>query len=120
MIEVIVRFELTPELDKQNYQQWTRKAIQSIMQAPGIEEVRANRSLIGSQVRIVLVWEKAANWAEFAEKPAWLKLITELTNFTRDIQVEIWGPSPIVPEPLRIKKKRPEGEGGPEGQDHPA
>ncbi len=105
MIEVIVRYDLTPELDEQNYQLWTRKAVQRLMQAPGVVQISANRSLISATVRIVLTWENAACWGAFADKPEWQKLISELTGFTREVNVELWGSSPLVPEPLRIKKK---------------
>jgi hypothetical protein len=72
--------------------------------------VVAWRTLTGSrstqltQVRLTLVWQTLADWAKFAESRERQMLDSELFKFATDSGLEIWGPSPDVPEPLRPGK----------------
>jgi hypothetical protein len=76
-----------------------------MLKAPGLVEIRAYRSLLGSpQVRLTLVWQTLADWAQFAESPERQMLDSELFKFATGIGLELWGPSPTVPEPLRPAK----------------
>jgi hypothetical protein len=105
MIEVIKTYDLLPDLDRQAYQNYSQRALATMLQAPGIVEIRAYRSLLGSpQVRLTLVFQTLADWAAFAEGPARQKLDAELFQFAINIGVELWGPSPAVNEPLRPSK----------------
>jgi hypothetical protein len=68
-------------------------------------EFSLSGSLLGSpQVRLTLVWQTLADWAKFAESPEPQRLDSELLTFASSIGVELWGPSPAVPEPLRPGK----------------
>jgi hypothetical protein len=51
-------------------------------------------------VRLALIWETLADWANFAESQERRMLDAELFQFATGINLEIWGPSPAVPEPL--------------------
>ena len=76
-----------------------------MLQAPGIVELRANRNMLGApQVRLTTIWETLADWAKFAESAERQELESELLAFTTNINVELWGPSPVAPEPLRPSK----------------
>ena len=67
--------------------------------------MRVHRNLLGSpQVRLTLVWQTLADWAKFAEGAERQKLDSELLQFATNIHIEHWGPSPVVPEPLRPGK----------------
>ena len=106
IVEVNLFYDLLPGVDQQAYQEWAKKTIGFVMQSPGLIEFRANRNLLGSPVvRSTSVWQTLADWANFAQTEKWQKMYEELCNsFGVNIRVEIWGPSPIVPEPLRPKK----------------
>ena len=103
MTEVELMYDLRPEIDMQAYQEWAKKAIGMVLKSPGIIEFRAHRNVLGTPyVRSTSVWKKLADWSNFFESDSWKKLETELrSKFAHNVQVEIWGPSPIVPEPLR-------------------
>ncbi len=102
MIEVNKTYDLLPGIDRQAYLEYGKRAFATMLRAPGLVEIRAYRSLLGSpQVRLTLVWQTLADWAKFAESPERQMLDSELFKFAKNIGVELWGPSPATPEPLR-------------------
>jgi hypothetical protein len=102
MIEVVKTYDLLPGIDRQSYLAYAKRTFATMLKAPGLVEVRAYRSLLGSpQVRLTLVWQTLADWATFAESPERQGLDSELFTFAANISVELWGPSPAVLEPLR-------------------
>ena len=102
MIESNMVYDLLPCIDQQAYQQVAKKAIGLVLQSPGLVEFRANRNVLGSpQVRATSVWQTLADWANFSESSGWLELEAEMRTFVTNLRFELWGPSPVVPEPLR-------------------
>jgi len=102
MIENNTIYELRPNLDQQAYGEWAKKTIGVILQAPGVVEFRANRNLLGSpQVRSTIVFQTLTDWAKFVDTDEWRTLEAELRAFATDIHIEVWGPSPVLPEPVR-------------------
>ena len=105
MIEAIYTWDILPGTDEQAYAEWAKKAIGSILRQPGFVEFRANRSLLGSpQVRATYVWQTLADWATFAASAEGQSLDAELRQFVTNYHIELWGPSPVVPEPVRPGK----------------
>ena len=107
MIEVAITYDLLPDIDRKAYLDLLKKAIVPILTQPGIIEIRARRSLSGSpDVMVVLVWQTMANWNMFEMKKEWAELKEEITDrCTVNMMIQIWGPSPIAPEPLRPSGK---------------
>jgi heme-degrading monooxygenase HmoA len=102
MIEVNTTYEILPNTNQQAYGEFAKKAIGTILKAPGLIEFRANRNLLGSPlVRTTSVFRTLSDWAGFAETDEWRELDAELRTFVTDLRVEIWGPSPVLPEPIR-------------------
>jgi hypothetical protein len=69
-------------------------------------EVRAYRSLAEKQaVMVVGVWGKEGDWSEFSQSEGWNSFMEPLqSNFAVNIRTEVWGPSPLIPAPLRPPK----------------
>jgi hypothetical protein len=102
MIENTMTYELRPNLDQQAYGEWAKKTIGVILQTPGVVEFRANRNLLGSpQVRATTVFQTLVDWSKFIDTDEWRTIEEELRAFATDILVEVWGPSPVLPEPVR-------------------
>jgi heme-degrading monooxygenase HmoA len=102
MIEVNTTYEILPNTNQQAYGEFAKKAIGTILKAPGLIEFRANRNLLGSPlVRTTSVFRTLSDWAGFAETDEWRELDAEFRTFVTDLRVEIWGPSPVLPEPIR-------------------
>ena len=104
MVEGSVTWDLVPNVDLKAYGAWAKKTIEATLNAPGLIEFRAHRGFMApAQVRTTTVWKSMADWAKFTEGP-WQQAETELRAFAVNLKSELWGPSPIVPEPLRPGK----------------
>jgi len=102
MIEVNTIWELLPNIDQEAYVEWAKETVRKILKAPGLVEFRAHRNILGSpQVRSTAVWQTLADWANYTDSNEWRVLDAELRAFAADIRIEIWGPSPVLPKPVR-------------------
>src|SRR5208337_3541832 len=101
-IEVLAYYDYLPGMDQKAYAECAKNAQATDMKAPGLIEFRANWNVLGSpQVRVTTVWRSLGDWAKFAESKEWAALGTQLRTFVTNYRVEIWGPSPVTPKPLR-------------------
>ena len=103
MVEVVLLYDLVPGTDQKAYVEWAKKAIGHVLKSPGIIEFRAYRNLLGSPyVRSISVWKTLADWQNFFESEAWKGYEAELRGkFAAKLRIEMWGTSPVAPEPLR-------------------
>jgi|SRR5579883_1258635 len=104
MLEVHVVYDLLPGVSQDSYGAWAKKAIATTLKQPGLVEFRANRNILGSpHVRTTSVWRTGSEWMAFAEG-AWKDVEQELRGLATNLRMEVWGPSPLVPETLRPGK----------------
>ena len=104
MIEVTTTWNLKADIDLQAYEAFSKRAISLYLNAPGCVEFRAHRNLLGSPtVRTTCVWQSLADWAKFFESADSQALGTELATFATNVETQLWGPSPIIPEPQRSR-----------------
>jgi heme-degrading monooxygenase HmoA len=102
MIEVNTIWELLSNIDQEAYVEWAKETVGKILKAPGLVEFRAHRNILGSpQVRSTAVWQTLADWANYTDSDEWRALDAGLRAFATDIRIEIWGPSPVLPKPVR-------------------
>ena len=95
-------WNLKADIDPRAYAEFANKAIHLTLNAPGCVEFRAHRNLLGSPtVRATYVWQSLADWAKFLESAEEQALGTELATFATNVETQLWGPSPIIPEPQR-------------------
>jgi antibiotic biosynthesis monooxygenase (ABM) superfamily enzyme len=84
------------------YQEWTQSAIPRSLGVPGVVEFRAYRPATGaSQVVVTYEFADLADWAAWYASEDMQSLLDELRTFVTGLTRELWGPSPIVPEPIR-------------------
>ncbi len=102
MIEVSFTYDFQPNFDEEAYHRVARKATAMMLSADGFIELRAHRNMLGSpHVRRSTVWESMEHYARFIQTPEFQKVTHEFRKFVTNNNVNIWGPSPFVPEPLR-------------------
>jgi len=102
MIEVNMTYDFAPGADMSAYAEWARRTVATIMQVPGLVEFRAHRNILGTPyVRSTTVLQSMTDWVNFSESEAWQTIEAGLRSFTVNLTVEMWGPSPIISEPLR-------------------
>ena len=102
MIESTMTYDLFPNVDMMAYQEWTKRGIAIMAKQPGMLEFRANRNVLGSpRVRTTTVFRSLEDWAKFADSDAWHSIEAEMQGFATNVQIELWGPSRLLPEPVR-------------------
>ncbi len=102
MIEVCFAYDFHPGIDEEAYAELAKRATGMMLVAPGFVEFRAHRNLVGSpHVRRTSVWMSLAHWAEFAQQQEFQKLTAEFRTFVTNLDVQLWGQSPLVPNPIR-------------------
>jgi len=104
MMEVCVTWDLLPGVNQETYTAWAKRAVSTTLKQPGLVEFRAHRNVLGTpQVRTTAVWKAGADWIAFSEGE-WQSVEQGLRGLATNIRLEIWGPSALVPEPLRPAK----------------
>ncbi len=84
------------------YMAWSQSAIQRTLGAGGVIEFRAYRPVSGSfQVVITYEFADIAAWAAWNDHADVQQVIAESRTLVTNIEMELWGPSPIVPHPIR-------------------
>lgn len=103
MVLYIMRWDVHP--DKADaYLKWTESAIKRTV-VPGVVEFRGYRPASGSsQIAVTYEFPDMAAWAAWQVKEDTQKVQNELRTLALNVTTELWGPSPVVPAPIRPKK----------------
>ena len=103
MVLYIVKWDIHP--DKVDaYLKWTESAIKRAV-IPGVVEFRAYRPVSGSsQALVTYEFADMAAWAAWWGKEDTQKVHNELHTLAINVTTELWGPSPVVPTPVRPRK----------------
>jgi quinol monooxygenase YgiN len=89
----------------EDYLKWTESAVKRTLAAPGVVEFRAYRPATGaSQVVTTYEFADMATWAAWQSDEDVQKVLDELRALALNVNIEVWGPSPVVPEPIRPEK----------------
>ena len=101
MVLYVMRWNIHPD-KKEAYMGWTKGAISGTVGAGGVVEFRAYRPATGSS-QVVVTYEFAdmAAWESWHSNEAVQTVLEELHTLATDIGLELWGPSPVVPDPVR-------------------
>ena len=101
MVLYVMKWDIHP--DKVDaYLKWTESAIKRTLATPGVVEFRAYRPATGaSQVVITYEFADMAAWAAWDSNEEIQKVFFELHSLALNVTLELWGPSPVVPAPIR-------------------
>jgi antibiotic biosynthesis monooxygenase (ABM) superfamily enzyme len=104
MVLYVMKWDIHPD-KAEAYLEWTQNAIGRTLTAPGVVEFRAYRPASGSS-QAVTTYEFAdmAAWAAWQNNEDVQTVLTELRTLALNVNMEVWGPSPVVPEPIRPGK----------------
>ena len=105
MVLYIMNYDVRAE-KMEAFVKWAKEsAIPRILKIPGLKEYCSYRPVTGAhQIGTIFTFKDMPTCAAWLEHPDALKLTDELRSFAYNLSREIWGPSPVVPEPLRPKK----------------
>lgn len=103
MVLYIMKWDIHPDKGEA-YLAWTKSAIQRTLAVPGVVEFRAYRSATGtSQAVVTYEFDDMAAWAAWQSNEDTQKVLDELHTLATNVSRELWGPSPVVPAPIRPK-----------------
>lgn len=101
MVLYVMKWNVRPE-SMATYSEWSQSAIKRILGTGQVVEFRAYRPASGShQVVVTHEFADMAAWSTFVSNPDIQHLLDEMRAYATDIERELWGPSFIVPEPIR-------------------
>ena len=101
MVLQVMKWDIHP--DKTDaYAKWAQDAIKRTISVPGVVEFRAYRPSTGA-LRVVTTYEFAnmSDWAVWNSNADMQKVMEELRTLALNVNIEIWGPSPIISKPIR-------------------
>jgi hypothetical protein len=106
----VAKWEVSPN-KYDAYMNWTfdetNGALRRILKIPSLMEFRGyNVSVSAVPYQFVGVSEfsNLAEWADWYKKEDIQKLFNELRFYTPNLTFELWGPSPLIPNPIRPGK----------------
>jgi len=104
MVVYVMKWDVHP--DKADaYLEWTNSAIRRTLAVPGVVEFRAYRPATGaSQVVVTYEFADMAAWAAWQTHEDTQQVLKELGTVAVGVTQELWGPSPVVPQPIRPGK----------------
>ncbi len=101
MVLYVMRWNIHPD-KKETYSGWTKGAIGRTISAPGVVEFRAFRPVSGPfQVVVTYEFADMAAWAGWHGNDDVQAVLDELHTLATDVNLDLWGPSPVVPQPIR-------------------
>jgi quinol monooxygenase YgiN len=101
MVLHIMKWDILPD-KVEAYAKWTEGAIRRTLAVPGVTEFRAYRPATGaSQVVVTYEFADMATWATWQTHEDTQKVLDELRTLAANVTIELWGPSPVVPKPIR-------------------
>ena len=101
MVLYLMKWDIHPD-KVEAYLKWTESAIKRTLAAPGVVEFRAYRPATGaSQVVVAYEFADLTTWATWYANEDVQKVLDELRTLALNVTSELWGPSPVVPQPIR-------------------
>jgi quinol monooxygenase YgiN len=101
MVLSVVKYNIHPD-KAEAFQAWVQRTIPRILALAGVVEFRAYRPASGSwQIVTTTEFSDMAAWASAISSDDWQQINNELHTLALDIEAEVWGPSPVIPKPLR-------------------
>jgi heme-degrading monooxygenase HmoA len=101
MVIYVSKFNLPPD-KVDDYMQWAPTAMQSVLSAPGIKEVRVFMTVASdSQIVVTYEFDKPEDWLAWGMSEDVQKMTLEFFRYALNPKTEIWNAAPNYPEPIR-------------------
>ena len=101
MVLWVMKYDINPD-KRDAYGAWAQSAIPSVIGAGNVVEFSAYRPISGSRsVATTVSFADLADWQAWYESDAVQTIIVEMASVTLNLETELWGPSPVLPQPIR-------------------
>jgi quinol monooxygenase YgiN len=104
MVLGVLKYDIHPD-KSEAFLKWAEGAIKRCMSVPGVVEFRSYRGAAGApQVVSTHEFADMSAWAAWSSSEEVQKAFAELHTLAVNVTTELWGPSPVVPLPVRPGK----------------
>ncbi len=87
---------------RESYGPWAQQALQQVLGTGDVVEFRAYRPTTGTaEVAATYEFADMASFAHWHESEAVKAVFGGMRQYCENVSAELWGPSPIVPAPIR-------------------
>ena len=101
MVLYVSKWNIRPE-KADEYPKWAKSALQRLLAVPGVTEFRGFRPVTGAhQVAVTYEFADFSAWAVWNGNDAVQEVWNEAREYCANLSIELWGPSPLVPDPIR-------------------
>jgi antibiotic biosynthesis monooxygenase (ABM) superfamily enzyme len=101
MVLYVQKYDIDPA-KAADYIDWAKSAIPRILSVPGVVEFRGYRPAAGdSQIAVTYEFADMVSWAEWQASETIQQVLVEARTYMINFSTELWGPSPVVPDPIR-------------------
>jgi antibiotic biosynthesis monooxygenase (ABM) superfamily enzyme len=101
MVLYVIKWDIHPD-KMEDYTAWAKSAIPRLLAVPGLVEFRAYRPATGSsQVVTTYEFSDYEAWSAWYSNKEIQQVIDERRAYVINDTSELWGPSPVVPAPIR-------------------
>ena len=84
------------------YAKWAQSTLAKVVSVGQIIELRGYRAATGSsQIVATMEFANMSDWAEWHNHDTIQQVLVELRTVAVNVTSELWGPSPMTPEPVR-------------------
>ena len=101
MVLQVMKWNLHP--DKTGiYFKWVETAIKRILTSK-VNELKAYRPVTGdSQIAVTIEFADLTAWTDWQGNAEVKKVLAELRTMAVNVNIEVWGPSPVVSKPVQF------------------
>lgn len=101
MVIQMARYNVRPDKAAE-YATWVQANLPTLLGAPGIVELHGYRNITGeTQITVLYLFDDLDAFAKWRSDDAVDQIFTDSWQYLENSHMELLGPSPIAPEPLR-------------------
>lgn len=101
MVIWLMKWDIRPGMEDE-YANWAQSAVKKLLSVPGVIEFRAFRPITGChQVSVMYEFEDMQAFDSWYSNEDTKKGLADGQVYIANCKTDLWGPSPVVPEPIR-------------------
>lgn len=101
MVICQMKWDIRPGMETE-YASWAVTAVRRLLSVPGVVEFRAFRPITGCrQVAVTYEFADMEAFGSWYSHEDTKQTFSDGNNYMVNRKTELWGPSPVVPEPIR-------------------
>lgn len=101
MVLYVMTWDIRNET-RDGYGAWAQQALQQVLGTGDVTEFRAYRPTTGgAEVAVTYEFADMGSFARWNESEAVKTVFETMRHYCSNVSADLWGPSPVVPAPIR-------------------